>query len=82
MSNQTLLWSSVVLAWASTLFLKKEEMRRYMPAALFCMVVFTFILEAGITLHWWLVTETGFPLVNMPIFIYGAAPAISAVAFD
>jgi hypothetical protein len=72
LSNQTLLWSSVVLAWASTLFLKKEEMRRYMPAALFCMVVFTFILEAGITLHWWVVTETAFPLVNMPIFVYGA----------
>jgi hypothetical protein len=43
-----------------------------MPAALFCMVVFTFILEAGITLHWWVVTETAFPLVNMPIFVYGA----------
>lgn len=72
MSNQTLLWLSFVLAWASTLFLKKEEMRRYMPAALFCIVALTFILEAGITLQWWVVTETTFPLVNMPIFIYGS----------
>ena len=72
MSNQTLLWSSVVLAWASTIFLKKEEMRRYMSVALFCMIVFTFIIEAGISLHWWAVKEPSFPLINIPIFVYGA----------
>ncbi|HWR06149.1 hypothetical protein [Sporomusa sp.] len=71
MSNQTLLWSSVVLAWASTLFLKKEEMRRYMPVALFCSLAFAFIFEMGISLQWWAVKESSFPLINIPIFIYG-----------
>jgi hypothetical protein len=72
MSNQTLLWASFVLSWLSTLFLKKEEMRRYMPVALFCMLVFAFIIESGISLHWWAVKESSFPLINIPIFVYGA----------
>jgi hypothetical protein len=71
MSNQTLLWGSVVLAWLSTLFLKREEMRRYMPVALFCSLAFAFIFEMGISLQWWAVTESSFPLINIPVFIYG-----------
>lgn len=72
MSNQILFWASFLIAWASTVFLKRDEMRRYMPVALFCMVVFTFLLEAGITLQWWAITEAAFPLVNMPLFVYGS----------
>ncbi|MDF2571108.1 MAG: hypothetical protein K0R55_2712 [Sporomusa sp.] len=71
MSNQTILWASVVFAWLSTLFLKKEEMRRYMPVALFCSLAFAFIFEMGISLQWWAVKESSFPLINIPIFIYG-----------
>jgi len=71
LSNQTILWASVVLAWLSTLFLKKEEIRRYMPVALFCSLAFAFIFETGISLQWWAVKESSFPLINIPIFIYG-----------
>lgn len=71
MSNQTLLWASIVFAWLSTLFLDKKEMRRYMPAALFCSLAFSFIFEMGISLHWWAVKEASFPLINIPLFIYG-----------
>lgn len=71
MSNQTLLWTSVVLAWLSTLFLKRSDLKRYMPVALFCSLAFAFIFETGISLHWWAVKEPSFPLINIPIFIYG-----------
>ncbi len=71
LSNQTLLWASVVLSWLSTLFLSKKEMRRYMPVALFCSLAFAFIFEAGISFHWWAVKEPSYPLINIPIFIYG-----------
>lgn len=71
MSNQTLLWGSVVLAWASTLLLKRRELKHYMPVALFCSLAFAFIFESGITLQWWAVKEPSYPLVNVPIFIYG-----------
>ncbi|EIW18501.1 hypothetical protein SAMN04515679_2550 [Pelosinus fermentans] len=74
MSNQTLFWASLIFSWLSTLFLKKEDLRRYMPVSLFCMLTFAFIFETGITLHWWAVKETFFPLINLPIFLYGAYP--------
>ncbi|AIF51826.1 hypothetical protein [Pelosinus sp. UFO1] len=72
MSNQTLLWASFVLSWLSVLFLKKTELKRYMPVALFGGLVATIVIEMGITLHWWATKETVFPLVNMPIFNYGS----------
>jgi len=65
LSNQTILWASVVLAWLSTLFLKKEEIRRYMAVALFCSLAFAFIFETGISLQWWAVKESSFPLINI-----------------
>jgi len=72
LSNQTLFWASLILSWSSTLFLRKEDLKRYMPVSLFCMLAFSFIFEAGISLHWWAVKETFFPLINLPIFLYGA----------
>lgn len=72
MSNQTLLWASFVLSWLSVIFLKKTDLKRYMPVALFGSLVATIVIEMGITLHWWATKETVFPLVNMPIFNYGA----------
>jgi len=71
LSNQTLLWASFVVSWLSLLFLKQTEIRRYMPVALFGGLVTTIVMELGITLHWWLPTETVFPFVNMSIFTYG-----------
>ena len=71
MSNQLILWASVVLAWSSTLLLSKEDIKRYIPVALFCSLVFIFIFETGISLHWWAVIEPSYPLVNVPAFVFG-----------
>jgi hypothetical protein len=72
MSNQTLLWASFVISWLSVIFLKKEDLKRYMPVALLGALLSTIVIETGITLHWWSTKETVFPFVNMPIFIYGS----------
>ncbi len=74
MSNQTLLWASFVISWVSVIFLKKTELKRYMPVALFGAVIATIVLEAAITLNLWANTETVFPFVNMPIFVYSVFP--------
>ena len=71
-NNQTLLWASFIFSWLSVFFLKKAEIKRYMPVALFGGLVATIVIEMGITLHWWATKETVFPLVNMPIFNYGS----------
>ncbi len=72
MSNQVLLWASFVISWLSIIFLKKSELKRYMPVALFGALFATIIVEAGVTLNWWVTKETVFPFINMPIFIYGS----------
>ena len=72
MSSQTFLWGSLILPWLSVFFLSKEDLRRYMPVALFSVLVTTIITEVGTTLALWRPTETIFPLVSMPPFTYGA----------
>lgn len=72
MNNQSLLWASFLISWFSVIFLKKEEVKRYIPVALFGVLISTFIIEMGTRLNWWLTKETVFPLVNMPIFVYGS----------
>lgn len=72
MSNQTLLWASFVISWLSIAFLKKEDLRRFMPVALFSALLTTVVMEFGISMNWWQQTETVFPFINMSIFTYGA----------
>ncbi len=72
MSSQTFLWGSFLLPWLSLFFLKQKDIRRYMPVALFSVLITTLVTEVGTAFYWWLPTETIFPLVNMPPFIYGA----------
>jgi hypothetical protein len=72
MSNQVLLWASFVISWLSVIFLQKAELKRYMPVALFGALISTIVVEAGVTLNWWVTKETVFPFINMPIFIYGS----------
>lgn len=43
-----------------------------MPVAMFGALFATIVVEAGVSLNWWVTKETVFPFVNMPIFIYGS----------
>nr|WP_092068875.1 hypothetical protein [Dendrosporobacter quercicolus]NSL47261.1 hypothetical protein [Dendrosporobacter quercicolus DSM 1736]SDL82708.1 hypothetical protein SAMN04488502_101927 [Dendrosporobacter quercicolus] len=70
MSNQTILWASVILPWVSVFFLKKEDLKRYMPVALLGSLITTFLTEVGISLGWWVVYENIFPLINIPVISY------------
>ncbi len=74
MSNQFILWSSVILPWLSILFLKKEDIKRYMPAALLGSLIVVTIADMGITLKWWVIKENVFPLNEIEPFVYGIYP--------
>lgn len=65
MSNQTILWASVILPWVSVFFLKKEDLKRYMPVALLGTIT-VFFMEYGISFGWWTPHENIFPLINIP----------------
>jgi len=74
MSNQAALWSMLVLPWLTLVFMKREEIKQWMPAALFVMVTSTLIIEAGITFKLWETHETTFPLNEMISYVYGTLP--------
>lgn len=74
MSNQAALWSMLVLPWLTLVFMKREEIKRWMPAALFVIVTSTLIIEAGITFKLWETHETTYPLNEMISYVYGILP--------
>ena len=62
MSNQVILWSMLIIPWLSLLFLKREVIRRYMPAALFVALSTILIIDMGVGLKWWTINENIYPL--------------------
>ncbi|WP_333595140.1 hypothetical protein [Anaerospora hongkongensis] len=74
MSNQAVLWSMLVLPWLTLAFMKTQEIKRWMPAALFVIVTSTIIVDAGVTLRIWETHENTYPLNEMISYVYGALP--------
>ena len=81
MSNQVIVWAMLILPWLSLFFMKKEDIRRFMPLALFTMVVTSIVIEAGITLKLWNIRETTYPLNHTLSYVYGLAPVVAMWIF-
>jgi len=81
MSNQIIVWSVLIVPWFSLIFMSKEEIRRFMPLALFTMVVTSITIEAGITLNLWSIRETTYPLNHTLSYVYGLAPVVAMWIF-
>lgn len=47
------MWLILVLPWASLLFLDKNKLRRYMPVALFAVVLSTLVNQIAAEYGWW-----------------------------
>jgi hypothetical protein len=73
MNNQLILWCVFILPWFTLFFMKKEDVKRYMPVGLFAVFTSAIILETGVTMKWWAYNETAYPLQNIS-YLYGAIP--------
>ncbi|SFL93751.1 hypothetical protein [Pelosinus propionicus] len=73
MSNQTILAAIFILSWLSLFFMKKEDIKRFMPVGLFATITSAMILEAGITFGWWIYPVKLYPLQSVP-YLYGPIP--------
>lgn len=80
MSNEVILWSSLILPWATIFFMPKEDIKRYMPVGLFTAVLSVLIVEIGISFKLWNTNETVFPFALLPPLIYGL-PAFTMWVF-
>jgi hypothetical protein len=61
MSNSIIMWSMFFIPWSSLFFMKKEEVKRWMPVTMFAVVLTTIIHDIGTTLGFWATRESIFP---------------------
>lgn len=62
MSNQVILWAMVIVSWSSLFLMKKEDIKRYIPAGLFSSFLLVILQEFGVANNWWHFRETIYPL--------------------
>jgi len=81
MSNQLLSWAIFVVPWLTLVFMKKEDIRRYMPVALLAIVLTTIIHDVGIRFGFWVVEEAAYPMAEMLPYFYGLIPVLTMWIF-
>lgn len=81
MNNQIIFWSLLIPPWLTLFFMKKEDMKRFMPVALFAIITDAVIVEIGVTMGFWGIRETLFPLNQMQTFTYGLVPVTALWIF-
>jgi len=70
MSNQVILWSTIILPWFTLFLMRKEDIKRLMPVGLFSIIISVIAVELGQNLGWFVFGETAYPL-KTPAYIFG-----------
>ncbi|MDP4093659.1 MAG: hypothetical protein Q8920_09900 [Bacillota bacterium] len=76
MSNEVILWGTLILPWLSLLLMPKAEVKRYLPAGLLSTIFCIIVIETGIRYSWWAIHETTFPFSVIPTYAYGFFPVL------
>ena len=76
MSNQVFLWSMFVLPWLTLFFMKRDEIRRYMPVGLFATLTTISVHDVGIKNGFWVVKGPVYPFNEMLPLFYGMIPIL------
>ncbi|MBP2642858.1 MAG: hypothetical protein H6Q67_745 [Firmicutes bacterium] len=77
MSNQVILWISLIAPWLTLFLMPRESIKRYLPTGLLVTVLSIIFTEIGIANGWWAIRETTYPLALIPSYTYGAFPVLS-----
>ncbi|WP_425059162.1 hypothetical protein SCACP_38290 [Sporomusa carbonis] len=81
MSNIIIMWSMFLIPWLTLIFMKKEDIKRYMPVGLLAIVTTTIIYDVGTTLGFWTLRESFFPFNYMEPYFYGTIPVLTMWVF-
>lgn len=81
MSNQVLSWSILLLPWLTLIFMKKENIKRFMPTVLLSIIYSVLAVQVGDTLKWWVVKEPVYPLHSLPN-VFGLNPVMTIWIFQ
>jgi hypothetical protein len=71
MNNQILLWSTLIVPWLTLFFMAKENIKRWMPVALFSALTSVLAVELGENLGWFIYGEAAYPLRTPSYIIFG-----------
>jgi hypothetical protein len=80
MRNQVILWSTFVIPWLTLIFMKKEDIKRFFPLGVLSALIGVIMHEIGLSLNWWVVKETAFPL-QMPPYLIGLHAVVTMWIF-
>jgi hypothetical protein len=61
--------------------MKREDIKRYMPVALFAIVTTTIVHDVGIRYGFWEVRESAYPFFVMMPYFYGSVPVLTMWIF-
>ncbi|AIF51170.1 hypothetical protein [Pelosinus sp. UFO1] len=81
MSNELIQWSMFFAPWLTMFFMRKEDIKRYMPVGLLAIVATVIIHDIGTALGFWVVRESSFPLYHMLPYFFGNLPVLSMWIF-
>lgn len=80
MNNQVILWTLAIGPWLPMFFMKKENVKRFMPTALLSVVMSLLVVQIGEVLEWWVFKEYAYPL-RSPSYVYSLNPIITIINF-
>lgn len=75
------MWSMFFIPWFSLFFMKKEEIKHWMPVAMSAVVLTTIIHDVGTTLGFWATKQSTFPFYQMLPYFYGIMPVLTIWVF-
>lgn len=81
MINQVFLWALFIVPWLTLFLMKREEIKRYIPVALFTSVTSVIIHDTGIRLGFWVVQDVAFPFYSLQTYLFGLLPVLTMWVF-
>jgi hypothetical protein len=81
MSIQIILWSMLIIPWLTLLFMKKEDVKRFMAVTLFAIVTGLLINDIAETLNLFIVRQTVFPLSHTMPYALSLFPVATIWVF-
>ncbi|MBP2662055.1 MAG: hypothetical protein H6Q71_3 [Firmicutes bacterium] len=70
MSNQVILWGTLIIPWLTLLFMPKEDIKRYISVGLLSAILSIIALNTGISNMWWAIRENIYPFVGVHPFFF------------
>lgn len=81
MSNSFIMWSLALVPWLTLFFMKKEEIKHWMPVAMFAVILSILIGDIGIRLGVWSSRESIYPFNEMQPYFFGTMPVLTIWVF-